>query len=76
MKLDRVSIDAPLSAETAATYLDVTVDSLSKIIRDDDTFPVHRIGKGPKAHRRFYRSEIDAWLRNRCSDNTPATSAS
>ena len=55
----------------AAKYLGITVAGLGKLIADDPRFPVHRLGDGPKAHRRFYRSELDAWLRSRCSDRAP-----
>jgi len=60
-----------MPAPEAATYLDITLAGLAKIISEDPTFPVHRMGSGPKAHRRFYRSELDAWLRSRCSDQAP-----
>ena len=55
----------------AASYLGVTLDGLAKLIAGDPAFPVHRLGRGPKAHRRFYRSELDTWLRSRCSDQAP-----
>lgn len=68
MELDRTRDDAPMTAAVAADYLRITVEGLDKLIRDSDAFPVHRLGNGPRAHRRFYRSEIDAWLRSRCSE--------
>ena len=71
LKLDRVRDNLPMPAHEAATYLGVTLDGLAKLIAGDPEFPVHRLGRGPKAHRRFYRSELDAWLRSRCSDQAP-----
>lgn len=63
----------------AAVYLDVSVDALAKFERTDPDFPVHRLGRGPRAHRRYYAAELDAWLRNRCStgnrDDTTAEGA-
>lgn len=70
MKLDRVGLDAPMVAADAAAYLDVTVDTLDKLVRTEG-LPVHRLTSGPKAPRRFYRSDIDGWLKNRCSSETP-----
>lgn len=53
----------PVNAETAAFHLGVTPGTLDNLIRDNPDFPMHRIGSSAKAHRRFYRSELDAWLR-------------
>lgn len=66
-ELDRVRDDAPMAPPDACDYLDVTITGLARLIRMNPDFPVHRLGDGPKAHRRFYRSELDAWLRNRCT---------
>ena len=71
MKLDKVRDDVPMTAGEAAAYLTITLEGLAKLIREDPSMPVHRLGRGPKAHRRFYRSELDAWLRSRCSTRTP-----
>jgi excisionase family DNA binding protein len=64
-----------MSARDAAAYLDITVDGLAKLIREDRTFPVHRLGNGPRAHRRFYRSELDRWLTKRCRTATSGATA-
>jgi hypothetical protein len=61
-----------MDAYGAAAYLGLSLNGLNKIVRNDPSFPVHRMGTGPRAHRRFYRSELDRWLRNRCSDHHPA----
>lgn len=66
-QLDRVRENAPMTPKMAADYLGVTVEGLGKLIAADEDFPVHRLGSGPKAHRRFYRSDLDLWLKSRCS---------
>ena len=63
--------NAPLTPKMAAEYLGVTVEGIGKLIAANPDFPVHRLGNGPKAHRRFYRADLDAWLRSRCSTRTP-----
>lgn len=70
---DRVAIDAPLDAADACAYLKVTDRTLARWV--ELGAPVHRIGSGPKAPRRFYRSELDRWVRNRCSDITARSAA-
>ena len=71
MQFDKLAINAPMTIQEAAAYLSVTPRTVDRFICEDE-LPVHRMGDGPKAQKRFYRSELDAWLRSRCSDNTPA----
>jgi len=61
-----------MSIDQAAAFLGVTTRTVDRWIITED-LPVHRLGKGPKAPKRFYRSELDAWIRirNRCSDSAP-----
>jgi len=68
VKLDTVAHDAPMSIDQAAKHLQVTPRTVDRYVNAAG-LPVHRMGSGPKAHKRFYRSELDAWLRSRCSDN-------
>jgi len=75
LKLDTVVHDLPMSLDEAATYLLVTSRTVDRWIATNG-LPVHRLGAGPKAPKRFYRSELDAWVRSRCSDNTPREAAS
>jgi len=74
LKLDTVAHDLPMSVDEAAAYLLVTSRTVDRWIATGG-LPVHRLGDGPKAPKRFYRSELDAWVRSRCSDNTPAREA-
>jgi excisionase family DNA binding protein len=60
-----------MSIDEAARYLNVTPRTVDRYV-NAAALPVHRMGAGPKAHKRFYRSELDAWLRSRCSDTAPA----
>lgn len=59
----------------AAEYLDVTAKTVDRWIRELG-LPVHRIGSGPQARKRFYRSEIDEWVRNRYAADGAAHPAS
>ena len=70
LKLDNVVHDLPMSVDQAAAYLGVTSRTVDRWISNSG-LPVHRLGAGPKAQKRFYRSELDAWIRNRCSDSRP-----
>jgi len=63
--------DSPMSVEQAAAYLQVTPSTIDRYVRTLD-LPAHKLGPGLNSPKRFYRSELDAWIKNRCSDNTPA----
>lgn len=67
--------DAPGTLARVADYLDVSTKTVTRWITDHG-LPVHRVGTGPRATMRFYRVEVDAWLRNRCSDHDVTRSAS
>lgn len=54
----------------AARYLQVTPQTLRTYERDLG-LPVHRLGAGPKAQRRFYRVELDTWVKSRWTANSP-----
>jgi excisionase family DNA binding protein len=56
-----------MTAREGAAYLGVSRQTFDKYVAQQG-LPVHRLGTGPKAQRRVYASEIDAWLRNRWSD--------
>lgn len=58
----------------AARYLGVTPQTL-RVYEKDHGLPVHRMGTGPKAQRRFYRTELDRWLRSRWTANAPGQTA-
>ena len=70
--LDTRAHDAPMSIDEAAAYLKVTPRTVDRYINAAG-LPVHRLGAGPKAMKRFYRAELDSWLRSRCSDRAPAS---
>lgn len=67
-----------MGVEQAAAYLGVTPRTIDRWIKDSG-LPVHRTGPtgvGRKPHRRFYRSELDTWLRNRYDSDRAAHPAS
>jgi excisionase family DNA binding protein len=51
---------------TTAAYLGCTKDTLL-VWEKTLGLPTHRIGTGRRAPKRFYRSEIDEWLKSRCT---------
>jgi DNA-binding transcriptional MerR regulator len=53
-----------MGVAAAAQYLDVTPRTIDRWERTLG-LPVHRIGKGNSARKRYYRSELDEWVRNR-----------
>ena len=56
-----LELNAPMTMEMACQYLQCHRNSLQTWIRDDTDFPAHRAGR----EYRFYRSELDEWLRSR-----------
>jgi hypothetical protein len=61
-----------MTATEAAHYLRINYRQMTRLQRDP-SFPVHRIGTGPKAVRRYYRAELDRWLRSRWSAQQAGT---
>lgn len=72
VKLDSEAQDAPMTAKQAAAYMGVSRQTFDKYVKAG-WVPVHRLGDGPKAHRRFFESELKIAIRNRCSDTPPAS---
>jgi hypothetical protein len=62
-----------MTVEQGMAYLQIRdIKTFNRLVKIDG-LPIHRLGSGPKAQRRCYRSELDDWLlRSRCSDNAPA----
>jgi len=62
-----------MAAAEAAAYLDVGIDMLARF--EKEGLVTHRLGTGPKAQRRWYRADLDDFVRrasrNRCSPETP-----
>jgi len=62
-----------MAAGEAAHYLGVSVDMLARF--EKEGLVTHRLGTGPKAQRRWYRTDLDAFVtrasRNRCSAESP-----
>lgn len=54
-----------------SAYLKVERRTINRYIVDDG-LPCHAIGRGKRARKRFYREEVDAWLRSRCFDGSTA----
>jgi len=50
--------DAAIDRASAARWLGVSLAKLDGLIREDPTFPVHRVGEV----RRFFVSELRAWV--------------
>jgi len=50
--------DAAIDRAAAARWLGVSLAKLDGLIREDATFPVHRVGEV----RRFFVSELRAWV--------------
>lgn len=83
MELDRVALNAPMAAREAAAYLGVGIDMLARF--EKEGLVTHRLTSGPKAQRRWYRADLDAFVqrplatkgrqRIRCSENTPGDAA-
>ncbi len=70
VELDITAHDRPMTAKQAAAYLQVGPDRLrSWELRAG--LPTHRLGNGPKAERRYYAAELDAWLKSRCITPAP-----
>lgn len=70
VELDRATHDAPMNAEQAAAYLQTGIDRLW-MWEKRYNLPTHRLGTGPKAQRRYFRSELDAWVKSRCITPAP-----
>lgn len=58
--------DVPMTAAQAAAYMGVSRQTFDKYVKAG-WVPVHRLGSGPKAHRRFFESELKIAIRNRWS---------
>lgn len=71
MKVDNEVHDRLMTPAEAADYLSVTPQTL-RVYERDLGLPVHRLGDGPKAQRRFYLAELDEWVRSRWTANAPA----
>lgn len=59
-----------MTARQAADYLQIDWQRL-RHYEVTLGLPVHRLGTGPKAVRRFYRDELDAWVKSRCIEPAP-----
>jgi excisionase family DNA binding protein len=70
VELDIKAHDRPMTAKQAAAYLQIGLDRLRSWEKRAG-LPTHRLGDGPKAERRYYAAELDAWLKSRCIAPTP-----
>lgn len=55
-----------VSIEGAAEHFGVTPRTIDRWEKEEG-LPVHRLGRGPKAHKRYDPLELDVWARSRCS---------
>jgi excisionase family DNA binding protein len=58
-----------MTSAEAAEYLSVPRDSLTRL--EKRGLPVHRMGTGPKAPKRYFAAELDTWLKSKCNAQTP-----
>ena len=63
-----------MTAAEVCAYLSVTLETLGRFERELN-LPTHRLGTGPKAQRRYYRNEVDAWVKSRWTANQPGQTA-
>jgi hypothetical protein len=63
MKLDR---DVILTADDMCDWLQIGPSTLTKLEKEEG-LPVHRLGSGPKAPRRYLQPEVVEWFKSRCS---------
>lgn len=64
--------DDPLTIDQVAALLNIAEVTVRRYYKRDG-LPVHRLGRGPNAQVRFFRSEVLAWLRSRCTAPPPGT---
>ena len=57
---DRWVNDDPVGPDTVAERLGVSIDWIGDAVKNG--MPVYRLGSGSRAHRRFRRSEVLAWM--------------
>jgi excisionase family DNA binding protein len=61
----------PLTIDQVAELLGVSEVTVRRYYTHDG-LPVHRLGRARNAQVRFFRGEVLAWLRSRCTAPTPA----
>lgn len=64
-----------MTAKQAAAYLQIGLDRLGEFEKHHE-LPTHRLGTGPKAQRRYFKDELDAWLKFRWTAKTADRQAS
>jgi hypothetical protein len=61
--------DELMTAHEVAARLRVTLGAVANYEKlDKNPLPVHRLGTGPRAPKRYVRGEVEAWIRSRWSD--------
>lgn len=74
MKFDENGL---MTAQEVAERLRVTLASVAAYEKlEENPLPVHRLGTGPKAPKRYVRGEVEAWIRSRWSDRNAGQQAS
>jgi excisionase family DNA binding protein len=63
-----------MTRREAARYLKVTIATVRRLELDGG-LPTHRLTNAPNAPTRYYRSELDRWLRSRWTANNPGQQA-
>jgi predicted DNA-binding transcriptional regulator AlpA len=58
--------EKPVTSDAVCEFLDISPKTLIAY-EHDHGLPVHRIHTGARAPKRYYLSEVNAWLRSRCS---------
>jgi len=67
--------DDPLTIDQVAELLRVSEVTVRRYYTHDG-LPVHRLGRARNAQVRFFRGEVLAWLRSRCTATTPGQTRS
>lgn len=66
--------DRPWTDIDVMKFLEVSRPTLYNLRRYEG-LPAHKLRPGKASPVRYFRDEIEAWLRNRCSSGTPGQAA-
>lgn len=67
-----LAMERPITQEEAAEHLRCSLDTLRRWQREHRDFPVHRTSTRGSAAPLYFRSELNQWLRSRCSEPAAA----
>jgi predicted DNA-binding transcriptional regulator AlpA len=64
--------EKPVTSDAVCDFLGISPKTLITY-ENELALPVHRIHAGTRAPKRYYLSEVNAWLRSRCSRPAPSS---